>query len=642
MCGIAGAIGDPGGGGRAVGFQLDLLEHRGPDARGVFERGPGCIGQTRLAVIDLETGDPPITDESGRIGAVLNGEIYNFAAIRADLAQSGHRLATRGDTEVLAHLGEEALGGGDPAGVARRLDGMFAFAIWDGARLILGRDRMGKKPLYYWSTPGRLVFASEIKAVLAHPWVPREMRPDALDAYLTFGYVPTPATWFAGVRAVPPGHVGVFDASAGADLHLEPYWSIHASATRTRGGTGPRRQRARLRPAPASTAELRRLLDAAVTKRMVADVPMGAFLSGGVDSSTVVAVMSEHATRPVSTFTIGFEDNDGFDERPYAAAVARRFGTDHTEFVVRPDATELIEKLVYHHDGAFGDSSALPTYLLSELTRRHVTVALCGDGGDEVFAGYERFAAAMALSKLQRIPPPGRDALAWAARRMPPTALGGRAASVQRFLGRRDLPPHRALLSWVSYVPDEWRDRLLPDASDWGFEHFEKLWDATARTGPTEGSDRLARLQALTMASYLLDDLLVKVDRTSMAHGLEVRSPLLDTDLVAFALGLPSGDKLRAMSLKRALKVAMADRLPAKILHRPKRGFGLPLARWFRTDLRAYVDATLAVPSARVRDHLRPDALDALIGEHMASTADHSHALWALLTLEVFFRQEKW
>jgi len=622
MCGIAGAIGDPKDGPRRVGIQLDLLEHRGPDARGVFQAGVGCIGQTRLSVIDLRTGDPPITNEDGRIGCTLNGEIYNFGDLRDDLARRGHQLRTKGDTEVLAHLTEDH----DPAQVARCLDGMFAYAVWDGHRLVLGRDRLGKKPLYYWTSGGRLVFGSEIKAVLAHPWVLRDLEPEAIDAYLTFGYVPTPKTWFAGIRSLLPGHTGTFEPGD-ADIRLERYWSLPMP---------PSEARSWHRQMPEPGTEVRRRLTAAVSKRMVSDVPMGAFLSGGIDSSSIVAVMSELADRPVATFTIGFEDDEGFDERPYARAVARRFGTDHTEFVVHPDASELIEDLVYHHDQPFGDSSALPTYLLARLTRGYVTVALSGDGGDEVFAGYERLAAAMALWRYQKLPRPVQDAIGWAAAQLPSGLLGGRAASLHRFLRRRDLPPHRALLSWVSYVSDEWRERLLPGASDWGYEGYDRLWHTTA------GANPLSRLQSLTMATYLLDDLLVKVDRMSMAHGLEVRSPFLDAELVRFALALPAAQKVRGLSLKRALKAAMAEELPSEILGRPKRGFGLPLDRWFRTDLRAYVQGTLGASAARTRAHLQPEVLDALLAEHMSGRADHGHALWTLLTLEVFLQREKW
>jgi asparagine synthase (glutamine-hydrolysing) len=570
-------------------------------------------------VIDLVTGDPPITNEDATIGAVLNGEIYNFTLLRSNLSCNGHKFRTHCDTEVLAHLAEDL----HPVELAERLEGMFAFALWNGRTLVLGRDRFGKKPLYYWVGPGRLVFGSEIKAVLAHPWVSRDLSPGAIDAYLTFGYVPSPRTFFVGIQSVPPAHIGVYQVGA-FELILERYWSPQPVLSSLR------------RPKSPVVPEIRRLLTGAVTKRMLADVPMGAFLSGGVDSSSVVAVMSDHAERPVSTFTLGFEDQDGFDERPFARLVARRFGTDHSEFVVRPDATELVESLVYHYDQPFGDSSALPTYLLSQLTRRHVKVALCGDGGDEVFAGYERLAASVALSYFQRLPRRARSAVNWTASRLPPTALQQRAASLQRFLRRSNLPPHRALLSWVSYVPEEWRERLLPGPSNWGYEHYDRVWEGAY------GKDLLARLQALTIETYLQDDLLVKVDRMAMAHGLEVRSPLLDPDLVMFGLSLPEYDKVIGMSLKRGLRQAMADRLPREILRRPKRGFGLPLDRWFRTDLRRYIELTLGNRSARLRTHVCSNALDALLGEHLSGSSNHGHALWTLLTLEVFLQREKW
>jgi asparagine synthase (glutamine-hydrolysing) len=621
VCGIAGAIGEYAGDPCPVAAQLALLVHRGPDACGVFSSGPGCIGQTRLSVVDLETGDPPISNEDGRVGVALNGEIYNFRRLRDELSRRGHRLRTRGDTEVLAHLAEDL----DPVELARRLDGMFAFAIWDGRRLLLGRDRMGKKPLYYWSGGGRLVFASEIKALLAHHWVPRDLDPDAIDAYLTFGYVPSPRTFFAGVQSLPPGHIGRFDPGA-ADLRLERYWSLTAAA----GAVGS------VGRVWGTEKRLWQLLTTAVTKRMVADVPMGAFLSGGLDSSTVVAIMAEHSQQPVATFTIGFEDTEGFDERPYARAVAQRFGTEHTEFVVRPDAAALIDRLVDHHDQPFGDSSALPTYLLSELTRQHVTVALCGDGGDEVFGGYERFPAATTLSKLQLLPSRAREGLAAVLPKLPPAMIGGRSARVQRWLTGRDLRPHRALLRWTSYTPEEWRVRLRPGASDWGFDDYERLWESSAGLG------LLGRLQAVTVMSYLLDDLLVKMDRMSMAHGLEVRSPLLDVDLVAFGLSLPFWDKAIGLSQKRVLRKTMASRLPAQVLHRPKRGFGIPLDRWFRDDLRSYVRSTLGAPNARVRAHVEPAVLDILLAEHARGAAGHGHTLWTLLTLELFLQKEKW
>jgi asparagine synthase (glutamine-hydrolysing) len=622
MCGIAGAIGGRGGA-QHVEAQLDLLEHRGPDSRGVFVSGAGAIGQTRLAVIDLETGDPPVTNEDRSVGVALNGEVYNFAALRQQLAQRGHCLRTRGDTEVIAHLAEEL----SPFELAASLQGMFAFAVWDGRRLVLGRDRLGKKPLYYWTRAGTLVFASEIKAVLAHPLVPREPEAGALDAYLTFGYVPSPRSFFAGVCSLPPGHVGVFEPGDG-ELRLIRYWDLPPPPARPAWGRPVR--------LAGAARTLRQLVSKAVERRMVADVPMGAFLSGGVDSSAVVATMAELSPRPVATFTIGFEDHDGYDERPFARAVARRFRTDHTEFVVRPDAAGLLEELVEHHDQPFGDSSALPTYLLAKLTRGAVTVALCGDGGDEVFAGYDRFAGALALARLRSLPSFAFGALGVAARCLPGSVLGARRVRLQRFLRRKDLSPHRALLSWVSYVPEEWRQRLLVDASFWGYEDYDRLWEQTA------GRDLLGRLQALTIRSYLLDDLLVKVDRMTMAHGLEVRSPLLDPEVVAFGLGLPARAKVRGLAVKRVLKAAMADTLPAEVLRRRKHGFGLPLDRWFRSELRPWVEGTLGAPSARVRGHLDPTALDALLAEHGSGRADHGHAIFTLMSLEAFLRKENW
>ena len=392
MCGIAGAVHLTGGAAERGPDQLACMRHRGPDAEGVFERGCGWVGQTRLAIIDLPHGDPPIANEDGTIGVALNGEIYNYRELRTGLRERGHVLSTEGDTEVGAHLAEEL----DPVSLAVALEGMFALAVWDEprGRLVLARDRFGKKPLYYWHEGPRLVFGSEIKAVLAHPRVPRELHAAVIPDYLTFGYVPTPDTFFAGIRSVPPGHVLVAERG---EVRISRYW-----APRWPGADDvPRLDGS----AEHQVGEVRRLLRAGVERRLIADVPLGAFLSGGIDSSAVVGLMAQASRGPVATFTIGFEDDEGFDERPYARAVAEKHGTDHTEFVVRPDAASLLEQLVWHYDQPFGDSSSLPTYLLSELTSGHVKVALCGDGGDELFGGYERFGAALALSRYERVVP---------------------------------------------------------------------------------------------------------------------------------------------------------------------------------------------------------------------------------------------
>jgi len=589
----------------------------------VFPREHAVLTQNRLAVIDLVTGDPPITNEDGSVGVVLNGEIYNYKALRAALVSRGHELRTEGDTEVIAHLAEEL----EPAELARQLDGMFAFAVWNDRerQLVLGRDCFGKKPLYYWVGDGKLVFASELKAVLAHPSVPRRLDPRAIPAYLTFGYVPTPYTFFEGIQSVPPGHVLTMGPSG--TVRLEEYWrppipGVDASPLDLSLDEAGR--------------EVRERLTTAIERRLVADVPLGAFLSGGIDSSLVVALMAQLLDRPVKTFTIGFEDSAGFDERPYARAVAEQFQTEHTEFVVQPDMVDLIERLVWHYDQPFGDSSSLPTFLLSELTRDHVTVALSGDGGDELFAGYERFGAALALNGYRRLPASVRDVALRALGALPADGLRGRVGSAQRFASRADLGLPDAFISWLSYVSEPTRAALLEEPSDWAIDAYRSVWS------DSQGADVLDRLLNVNLRTYLLDDLLPKTDRMSMAHALEVRSPFLDRDLAEFALRLPRSTKIKNVSLKRVLKAAAKDVLPAEILGRRKRGFGVPLDRWFRSDLKAYTDGMLGSSNARVRSYLVPGALDKLLAEHRSGAKSNGHAIWALLTLEVFLRREGW
>lgn len=621
MCGIAGFVGGARSDrDRIIRDQLACQRHRGSDAEGAFTHGRGAIAQNRLAIIDLEQGDPPLTTEDGRIGVVLNGEIYNFAQLRHRLEAEGHRFSSRCDTEVIAHLAE----GHDAVALAASLDGMFAFAVWDSVRerLILGRDRFGKKPLYFWSSPETLVFASEIKGVLAHPDVPRALNSSAIPAYLTFGYVPTPHTFFAGIQSVPPGHV--LTVEAGAPPQLTRYWA----PVRREGSPTP--------SLPHASHEVRRLLTDAVQRRMVADVPIGALLSGGVDSSAVVATMARLSPRQLSTFTIGFDDRDGYDERPFAAAVAKLYGTDHHEFVVRPNAVDLVERLVWHHDQPFGDSSAIPTYLLAELTRGEVKVALCGDGGDELFAGYERFAAAMAVRPYTAIPPTLRRLAGRALAAAPGRALHGRVGNAQRFAAVAERGMPEAYLEWVSFIDEATRQALVADPDSWAQREFMTAWRSTSGLRP------LDRVLDLNLRTYLPDDLLVKADRMSMAHGLELRSPFLDVELAGYVIGLPARLKVGGLSLKRVLKHAMRHDLPPEILRRRKHGFGVPLDRWFREDLGAYVNHMLASPDARVRRHLRPAAIDALLAEHAAGTRQRGGALWTLLTLEVFLRREGW
>ncbi|MEJ7785627.1 MAG: asparagine synthase (glutamine-hydrolyzing), partial [Solirubrobacteraceae bacterium] len=604
--------------------QLRLLHHRGPDAAGAFDRGQAVVAQNRLAIIDLNDGDPPITNEAGTIGVVLNGEIYNFRELRRELEQRGHAFSSHGDTEVIAHLAEDL----EPADLATRLDGMFAFAVWDErrGRLILGRDRLGKKPLYYWTSGETLVFGSEIKAVLADPRVPSRLEPRAIPAHLMFGYVPTPLTFYEGVVSLPPGHVLI--AEPGVEPRIECYWR-----PRVPGADDVARLDLPLQDA---AREVRAHLERAVERRMVSDVTLGAFLSGGIDSSAIVGIMAGLSDRPIPTFTIGFEDADGFDERPFARAVAARHRTDHHEEVVAPDAVDLVERLVWHHDQPFGDSSAIPTFLLSEMTRRHATVALSGDGGDELFAGYERFAAALAVGGYQSVPRPLRAGGRQLLELLPSSGLRGRVGNVQRFARVAEAGLPRAYEDWISFTDEETRIRLLGRSDRWASDDFARHWHAA------DGAHLLDRLLRVNLETYLLDDLLVKADRMSMAHGLEVRSPFLDIELLELAMRLPPSSKVRGLSLKRVLKHAVRDLLPPEILRRRKRGFGVPLDRWFREDLGTYLAGTVGAPDARVRNHLLGPAVDRLLAEHASGARNHGHALWLLLTLEVFLRRQDW
>ena len=625
MCGISGAISTvPGVATSAVEAQLAYQRHRGPDAEGSFDGGRGVVAQNRLSIIDLVHGDPPITNEDGSIGAVLNGEIYNFRDLRARLQRDGHRFRSDGDTEVIAHLAEDC----DAVALARELDGMFAFAVWHRAqeRLILGRDRAGKKPLYWWSGGGTFVFASEIKGLLAHPTVPRELDPQALPAYLTFGYVPTPHTFYAGIKSLPPAHV--MTVVPGGTPRIERYWQLSVPGS---DGARPTMDIG----IDEAAHQVRDGLLEAIDRRLIADVPLGAFLSGGIDSSAIVALMAGVMGRPTKTFTIGFEDRGGFDERPFARMVAKRFATEHHEEVVHPEAIDLVERLVWHHDQPFGDSSAVPTYLLNQVARRHVRVALSGDGGDELFAGYERFAAGLAVERLLRAPTSLRRVGERLVEALPSGAIGGRIGSVQRFAAAVEQGMPWAYLAWVSYVPESWRRRLLSAPDGWARDDYLRRWEATA------GAQPLDRLLALNLDTYLVDDLLVKADRMSMAHGLEVRSPFLDTALLEFATRLAPRLKVRGLSLKRVLKRAVSDMLPSDILNRPKRGFGVPLDRWFREDLASYTVGMLG-PNAHVRRHLNGVELDRLVAEHQAGLRNHGHALWTLLTLELFLRRQDW
>lgn len=626
MCGIAGCVlQEPASPAdlELVRRQLSVLRHRGPDSEGVIAVGPAALGQTRLAIIDLVTGDPPITNEDGTVAVVFNGEIYNFQALRQRLAHNGHRLVTQGDTEVIVHLAEEL----SPIELVRQLDGMFAFALWDDRRrqLVLARDRFGEKPLYWWRGGGRLVFASELKALFAHPSVPRELNERAISPYLTFGYAPTPETFFANVRSLPPGHL--LTLSDGGDPEITEYWRPPLPSPKQRAST-----------VAEAVGNTRQLVHDAVERRLISDVPLGAFLSGGVDSSIVVAMMAKTSSKPVKTFTVGFEGDDGFDERPYARMVAERYGTDHTEFVVQPKAIDVLEELVYYHDQPFGDSSAIPTYLLSQRTRDHVTVALSGDGGDELFAGYERFAAGVAFANYLALPRTVRATVAWAAERLPPRSRRSRIDSIRRLVSSGDAELLQTFANWIACLPEQMRREMVDGHAA---RSRDPLGEYRSVWGDSVGQGTLERLLDLNSRTYLVDDLLVKVDRMSMAHSLEVRSPFLDHGLAEYVCRLPASVKVRRLRLKYLLRRAFAPEIPAQILSRRKQGFAVPLDRWFREDLRAYAQSMLG-PDARVRQWLRGAAIDELLASHQSGRRNYGHGIWALLTLELFLRREGW
>jgi asparagine synthase (glutamine-hydrolysing) len=629
MCGICGYLSREGPAtAEAVRAMAGRLAHRGPDGEGVHLDGALGLGHRRLSIIDLsEAASEPITNEDRTLWLVFNGEIYNFQEIRKELA-ARHRFRSRGDAEMVLHLYEER-----GCECVAALDGMFAFALWDAGRrrLLLARDRAGKKPLYYHDGPRVFAFASETKSLFAHPGVPHEREPGAVPSYLTYGYVPTPDTLYRGIRALPPAHFLV--VSEAGTQGPKRYW-------RARFGSGvrPDAVEGRGHVSNASAAEqLRTLLRRAVERRLVADVPLGAFLSGGLDSSTVVALMAQAAGGRVKTFTIGFAGHAEYDEREHARVVADRFATDHTEFVVEPKALELIDRLVWHHDGPFGDSSAVPTYLLSELTRSRVTVALNGDGGDEVFAGYLRLYGG-ALS--ERVPRAAFRALVALLGVLPePADRKHPLRFAKRFAEAGSLPLLERYLRWNAYFTTELPQMLRPELAS-GLDRERLLASFSKSFGAGEGST-LARLLQLNFETYLLDDLLVKMDRMSMAHGLETRSPFLDTAVVEFGASLPDQMRMRFGRGKVLLRQAMKGILPESIMARGKMGFGAPLGAWFRSDLQGFVRERLLDPASPIYEYLRPEPVAALLARHGSSAADLSAQIWALLTLESWLRQEK-
>lgn len=591
------------------------LVHRGPDAGGVAALGRCVLGYRRLRVLDLLTGDQPVRNETGDVVAVFNGELYEFPRLRRELAARGHQVPGTGDTPVIPHLYEER--GLD---FPLALHGMFAIAVWDAARerLVLARDRVGKKPLHYAElADGSLAFASEVKALLALPGLPRELDPRALDAYLALQYVPGETLGVGPIRRLLPGHVLVWEDGRARTAR---YW--------------------RLAPHERDLGEeewlelVRETVRAAVRRRLASDVPLGALLSGGLDSTVVVGLMAEASAEPVRTFTVGVPD-PRYDERAPARLAARAFGTVHEEVVVEPNPVELVSRLAALLDEPLGDEAILPTLLVAEVARSHVTVALSGDGGDEAFAGYERYAAvrlAQALGKAPALPRLAARALrALPSGRREPRSPAFRTA---RLLETAALPARARYGALVEVFPAGLRAALYAPELAAALGAPRPAWELLGPP-PLPGA---RGLQLLDAGAYLPDDLLVKADRASMAASLELRSPLLDHEVLELGVSLPESLLLEGRRGKVALRRAFAGLLPPELARRRKTGFGVPLGAWFRGPLRELAGDLLLDGRARARGQLRPRAVERLLAEHAAGRRDHGHRLWCLLVLELWQR----
>jgi asparagine synthase (glutamine-hydrolysing) len=582
------------------------LVHRGPDSDGMFVDGPVGLAARRLSIIDLDTGDQPIANEDGSIVVVQNGEIYNYEELTHELVRAGHRFRTHGDTEVLVHAYEEW-----GTSFAERLRGMFAVAIWDGRerRLLLARDRYGIKPLYYRAQDGDIAFASELRAL------PRDdVDFDALEAFLAFNSVPAPLSIFQGTRKLAPGHLLLWNG----DVELQRF----------------------ARPAPTAETrtddeaelveELRARLRDSVRAHLVSDVPVGVLLSGGVDSCMLAALAADATSEPLRTFSIGFEERS-FDELADARLVAEQYGTTHRELILRPDAALLLPALADAFDEPFADSSALPTYLVSQLAAEDVKVALSGEGGDELFGGYYTYAAdllAQRLGKAASLLRPLVERLPTSTRR---ASFDYRA---KRFVRAAHLPPLERHHGWKEIFSADARAELTGRRSP-----FDPVDVLRARFAETEGAALLARLQDVDLGTYLVDDLLVKTDRASMAHSLEARVPFLDPLVTGFALALPTRHKVRGLSKKRLLRKAAEPLLPARIVNGRKRGFSIPAAAWLGGELEPFARDTLAADVLRRQGFFRHETVRRLLDEHVAGTQDWSRQLWGLLAFTLWYER---
>ena len=625
MCGVCGVIdldNSPPLREEELSAMCRTIEHRGPDGTRTMIRGAMAFGHTRLSVIDTETGWQPISNEDDSVFVILNGEIYNFQALREELSAKGHKFRTNSDTEVTVHLYEE-----EGIEFVKRLDGMFALAVWDEpkGRLVLARDRIGKKPLYFTEREGRLAFASETKALNAIRTESKQVDPVALASYLTYGYVPDPLSIFKGISKLPPAHLLVFDDQG---IEIKRYWELNTAIDSTMSRED-------------AVSEIRRLADSAVSARLVSDVPLGFFLSGGLDSSVVVGSAAQASSSTLKTFSIGFEE-ESYSELEYARTIAERFDTNHEEFVVTSDLVGDLESIVRFADEPLADPSMFPTYYLSRQTRQHVTVALSGDGGDEVFGGYDRYIGLELANRYQRIPGWIRKGLIAPLSGMIPESQGKRS-NLRRF--KRLTYPHadsagQWYRGWMQqFRPESHIRAFTPDfarslVENGGWTDHMEL--AFAGSAGADGGASVRSAQLVDSTTYLPGDLMAKTDRMSMAHGLEVRSPFLDHHLMEFASTIPSDYTYRGRAGKQILKQAYSDLLPSEIVNRKKAGFTVPLGTWINGTLRGVTQDLLTSEGAEVHKVIEPEFIRQMISEHGAMKQNHSVRLWNLICLEAW------
>ena len=631
MCGVCGIVdlsSSPPIGADELDAMCKTIEHRGPDGTRTMIRDSVAFGHTRLSVIDTETGWQPIANEDGSVFVILNGEIYNFQELRKELEAAGHRFSTASDTEVAVHLYED-----DGPDFVKRLDGMFALAIWDepNRRLVLARDRIGKKPLFYSERPTGIAFASEVKTLAESDRLAgrgsREIDPVALTSYLAYGYVAEPRSIFSGISKLPPAHTLVFDESG---LKIQRYWELKPETDSS----------ITLEDA---IAETRRLADRAVSSRLISDVPLGFFLSGGLDSSIVVGAAAQASSSKLKTFSIGF-DEDTYSELEYARTIANRFDTDHEEFVVTADLIGDLDSIVHYADEPFADSSMVPMYYLSRQTRQHVTVALSGDGGDEVFGGYDRYIGLGLARKYHRIPGFIRKGLIGPLTGLIPESPGKR--SNLRRVKRLTHPATDTAVQWYTGWMQQFRTETHPAAFTPGFAEavatsggwHDHMSAAFASLDAPETARSAGRVDTTT---YLPGDLMVKADRMSMAHGLEVRSPFLDHHLVEFAATIPGEYSITGRSGKQVLKHAYADLIPGEISRRPKAGFTVPVAEWINGPLRDSTRNLLLAPDAEVAKVIRPEYIARMVEQHATRRYNHAVRIWNLICLETWAQSFK-